>query len=112
MFGGFPEAFFSTYFEHNPKTEPVEEFPMRCQLYESFHYLNHTLIFGVRDMNLLNGFSWVNTGYQGHYGQHAEKMMVDLLEEMRKRWKEKQTKSDTEAGQELFAESHKAVGVN
>lgn len=50
MFGGFPEAFFTTYFEHNPKTEPVEEFPMRCKLYESFHYLNHTLLFGVSVM--------------------------------------------------------------
>ncbi|KAH6916962.1 fructosamine kinase PKL/CAK/FruK [Coprinopsis sp. MPI-PUGE-AT-0042] len=92
MFGGFPEAFFTTYFEYNPKTEPVEEFPLRCQLYESFHYLNHTLIFG------------------GHYGQHAEKMMSNLVEEMQKRGKNERGKPGIE--EDLHLGTRKALGVN
>jgi hypothetical protein len=30
-----------------PKTEPVEQYELRMDLYELFHYMNHTLIFGV-----------------------------------------------------------------
>jgi hypothetical protein len=47
MFGGFPSTFFETYLEYNPKSEPQNQYSYRCELYESFHYLNHTVIFGV-----------------------------------------------------------------
>lgn len=47
VFGGFPQSFYETYFKNHPKSEPQEEYPVRAELYESFHYLNHTVIFGV-----------------------------------------------------------------
>ena len=47
IFGGFSESFFSTYHKYLPKTEPVDQYELRMDLYELFHYLNHTLIFGV-----------------------------------------------------------------
>ncbi|KAG5724725.1 Ketosamine-3-kinase [Termitomyces sp. T112] len=46
IFGGFPPAFYSTYHDLRPKSDPVSQYPHRCDLYELFHYLNHTLIFG------------------------------------------------------------------
>jgi len=46
IFGGFPESFFKTYHEYLPKTEPADQYDLRMDLYELFHYLNHTLIFG------------------------------------------------------------------
>jgi len=46
MFGGFPQAFFSTYLSHYPAAEPKSEFQQRAELYETYHYLNHALIFG------------------------------------------------------------------
>ncbi|KAF8313827.1 Ketosamine-3-kinase [Clavulina sp. PMI_390] len=46
IFGGFPSTFFSTYHSYRPKSEPVEEYDQRVELYELFHYLNHTLLFG------------------------------------------------------------------
>ncbi|KII94149.1 hypothetical protein PLICRDRAFT_417247 [Plicaturopsis crispa FD-325 SS-3] len=46
VFGGFPASFFTVYHQHHPKTEPVEQYEFRAHLYEFFHYLNHTLIFG------------------------------------------------------------------
>ena len=48
MFGGIPESFFTTYHEYLPKTEPVEEYSLRQDLYQLYHYLNHTVLFGVR----------------------------------------------------------------
>lgn len=30
-----------------PKTEPVSQYDLRGDLYELFHYLNHTVLFGV-----------------------------------------------------------------
>ena len=48
MFGGIPSSFIKTYHEHFPKTEPVEQYELRGDLYELFHYLNHTVLFGVR----------------------------------------------------------------
>jgi hypothetical protein len=30
-----------------PKTEPVDQYELRGDLYELFHYLNHTVLFGV-----------------------------------------------------------------
>ncbi|KAG9001773.1 hypothetical protein FRB93_011978 [Tulasnella sp. JGI-2019a] len=46
MFGGFPSDFWSEYHKHRPKTAPEDEYDERQVLYELFHYLNHTLIFG------------------------------------------------------------------
>ncbi|KAI0052522.1 fructosamine kinase PKL/CAK/FruK [Auriscalpium vulgare] len=46
IFGGIPSSFFSTYHSHFPKTEPVEQYDQRGDLYELFHYLNHTVLFG------------------------------------------------------------------
>ncbi|KZT57356.1 Ketosamine-3-kinase [Calocera cornea HHB12733] len=46
MFGGFPQAFFDTYRAHYPPAEPKTEFQQRAELYETYHYLNHALIFG------------------------------------------------------------------
>ena len=48
MFGGIPSSFIKTYHEHFPKTEPAEQYELRGDLYELFHYLNHTVLFGVR----------------------------------------------------------------
>ncbi|TFK36945.1 Fructosamine/Ketosamine-3-kinase [Crucibulum laeve] len=63
MFGGFPESFFTSYHEHHAKSEPVEQYAQRGELYQLFHYLNHTLIFG------------------GHYAASAEQKMDVLLAE-------------------------------
>jgi len=30
-----------------PKTEPVDQYELRGDLYELFHHLNHTVLFGV-----------------------------------------------------------------
>lgn len=46
IFGGFPASFFSKYHELLPRSEPVEQYELRVDLYELFHYLNHALIFG------------------------------------------------------------------
>ena len=46
IFGGFPDSFFSTYHKFIPKTEPIDQYELRVDLYELFHYLNHALIFG------------------------------------------------------------------
>ncbi|KAF8078865.1 fructosamine kinase PKL/CAK/FruK [Lyophyllum atratum] len=47
MFGGFPPVFYTTYHELQPKSDPVDQYSYRCDLYELFHYLNHTLLFGA-----------------------------------------------------------------
>lgn len=47
MFGGIPASFYETYHTHLPETEPSDQYELRQELYELFHYLNHTLIFGV-----------------------------------------------------------------
>jgi Fructosamine kinase len=47
MFGGIPKTFFATYEKCRLKTEPSDEYHLRGDLYELFHYLNHTLLFGV-----------------------------------------------------------------
>jgi len=46
IFGGFPRSFFVTYHKYRPKTEPVEQYELRTDLYELYHYLNHTVLFG------------------------------------------------------------------
>lgn len=48
MFGGFPSSFYTTYHSLQSKSEPVDQYPLRSDLYELFHYLNHTVLFGVR----------------------------------------------------------------
>ena len=45
MFGGFG-GIMREYHSLLPKTEPVEEYPDRIKLYESYHHLNHWAIFG------------------------------------------------------------------
>lgn len=67
IFGGFPESFFSTYHSYFPKTKPVEEYEERMELYKLFHYLNHTLVFGVSEPSLCSLSSFllvcVRTGW-------------------------------------------------
>jgi len=46
IFGGIPETFFVTYHDHLPKTEPPDQYELRADLYELYHYLNHTVLFG------------------------------------------------------------------
>ncbi|TBU63785.1 fructosamine kinase PKL/CAK/FruK [Dichomitus squalens] len=46
MFGGIPESFYATYNEYLPKSEPREEYGLRQDLYQLYHYLNHTVLFG------------------------------------------------------------------
>ncbi|CEL57075.1 Ketosamine-3-kinase OS=Homo sapiens GN=FN3KRP PE=1 SV=2 [Rhizoctonia solani AG-1 IB] len=46
MFGGFSAAFYDKYHALRPKSEPVEEYDQRLKLYQLFHYLNHTVLFG------------------------------------------------------------------
>lgn len=46
MFGGFGSSFWKEYFEHCPKTEPVEEYEDRVRMYEAYHHLNHYAMFG------------------------------------------------------------------
>lgn len=47
MFGGIPSSFYTEYYKHLPKSAPEEEYDLRSDLYILFHYLNHTVIFGV-----------------------------------------------------------------
>jgi len=46
IFGGIPRSFFEEYHKHMPKMEPVDQYELRGDLYELFHYLNHTVLFG------------------------------------------------------------------
>lgn len=46
IFGGIPRSFFEEYHKHMPKTEPMDQYELRGDLYELFHYLNHTVLFG------------------------------------------------------------------
>ncbi|KAK8204748.1 Fructosamine/Ketosamine-3-kinase [Phyllosticta capitalensis] len=61
MFGGFGPKFMAEYHKHNPKTEPVEEYDDRIELYELYHHLNHHALFG------------------GGYRSGAVRMMKDLV---------------------------------
>ncbi|RDB28670.1 Ketosamine-3-kinase [Hypsizygus marmoreus] len=65
IFGGFPSSFFTTYHALHPKSDPVDQYTLRGDLYELFHYLNHTLLFG------------------GSYADSARRKMVRLLEAKR-----------------------------
>ncbi|KAL1951418.1 hypothetical protein VTO73DRAFT_567 [Trametes versicolor] len=64
MFGGIPEAFYTTYHEHLPKSEPQEQYGLRQELYQLYHYLNHTVMFG------------------GAYAESARQKMDRLLKEV------------------------------
>lgn len=46
IFGGIPQSFFKTYHEYLPKSEPEDQYELRGDLYELYHYLNHTVLFG------------------------------------------------------------------
>ncbi|USP82774.1 hypothetical protein yc1106_10048 [Curvularia clavata] len=46
MFGGFGGSFLKQYHQLCPKTEPVDEYEDRVQLYELYHHLNHYAMFG------------------------------------------------------------------
>ncbi|EPQ60399.1 fructosamine-3-kinase [Gloeophyllum trabeum ATCC 11539] len=46
IFGGFPSSFYNTYHQNLPKSEPADQYELRADLYELYHYLNHTLLFG------------------------------------------------------------------
>jgi protein-ribulosamine 3-kinase len=46
MFGGFGGSFMKEYHQLCPKTEPVDEYDDRVQLYELYHHLNHYAMFG------------------------------------------------------------------
>ncbi|KAI0654252.1 fructosamine kinase PKL/CAK/FruK [Cubamyces menziesii] len=46
MFGGIPESFYTTYHQYLPKSEPQEQYGLRQDLYQLYHYLNHTVLFG------------------------------------------------------------------
>ena len=50
MFGGIPSSFYTEYHKHIPKSVPEEDYDLRSDLYVLFHYLNHTVIFGVRTL--------------------------------------------------------------
>ncbi|CDO75517.1 hypothetical protein BN946_scf184935.g53 [Trametes cinnabarina] len=49
MFGGLPESFYTAYHQHLPKSEPQEEYGLRQDLYQLYHYLNHTVLFGPQE---------------------------------------------------------------
>ena len=42
-----PESFFEAYHNNMPKSEPVDQYDLRLDLYLLFHHLNHTVLFGV-----------------------------------------------------------------
>jgi fructosamine-3-kinase len=46
LFGGFGDGFWGEYCRLVPKTEPVEEWEDRLELYALFHRLNHYKLFG------------------------------------------------------------------
>ncbi|KAL0565606.1 hypothetical protein V5O48_016416, partial [Marasmius crinis-equi] len=46
IFGGFPKSFYAEYHKHLPKTDPQDQYELRGDLYELYHYLNHTVLFG------------------------------------------------------------------
>ncbi|KAI9065905.1 fructosamine kinase PKL/CAK/FruK [Trametes sanguinea] len=64
MFGGIPEAFYTTYHEYRPKSEPQEQYGLRQDLYQLYHYLNHTLLFGG--------------GYAGSARQKMDRLLRDI----------------------------------
>jgi len=79
IFGGIPGSFFTAYHKHMPKTEPVQQYGLRGDLYELYHYLNHTVLFGVSGMK--EGWCPTDTDLQqGGYAGSALRKMNRLLE--------------------------------
>lgn len=72
MFGGIPNTFFSSYHKNMAKSEPVEQYDLRGDLYELYHYLNHTVLFGVSRHN--------SRGGRIDDRRHREDMLVVHLE--------------------------------
>ena len=62
LFGGFPESFYAAYREALPL---ATGYPQRRTLYNLYHILNHLNLFG------------------GSYRAQAERMMAQLLAELR-----------------------------
>lgn len=54
MFGGIPGSFNTTYHEYLPQSEPKDQYDLRQDLYQLYHYLNHTVLFGVRLRSLVH----------------------------------------------------------
>jgi Fructosamine kinase len=57
MFGGFSAAFYEEYHASRPKSKPVEDYDERVKLYKLFHYLNHTVLFGVSLCDVIPRFT-------------------------------------------------------
>ncbi|PLW38614.1 hypothetical protein PCASD_08230 [Puccinia coronata f. sp. avenae] len=55
MFGGRSEEFFEEYYNHRLKSQPHHA--ERIRLYELYHHLNHTLIFGVSSFLLFLNYN-------------------------------------------------------
>ncbi|TCD66490.1 hypothetical protein EIP91_001315 [Steccherinum ochraceum] len=66
IFGGIPEVFFTTYHDNLPKTDPQDQYELRGCLYELYHYLNHTVLFGG--------------AYASSAIAHTERLLRDLAE--------------------------------
>lgn len=68
-----------------PKSEPVDQYDLRGDLYELFHYLNHTVLFGVsnssvdRCMRSIDADTSKLRGVQGGYASSALRKMEKLL---------------------------------
>lgn len=80
MFGGIPSSFYAEYHKHLPKSAPEDEYDLRSDLYILFHYLNHTVIFGVcPHFSDRTPYNQRRFFLQGTYAGGAEKKMDGLL---------------------------------
>jgi hypothetical protein len=77
LFEGMPKSFFDAYHQYVPKSEPVGQYELRRDLYELFHYLNHTVLFGVREL-LIDSNRCSHTT-QERYASRAQRKMERLL---------------------------------
>ena len=82
MFGGIPESFFATYHEHLPKSEPQNQYKLRQDLYQLYHYLNHTVLFGV-SQGFFDNLKVSSRSWQGSYASSALRKMDKLLGEVK-----------------------------
>jgi fructosamine-3-kinase len=73
-----PDSFFEEYHKHMPKTEPVSQYELRKDLYELFHYLNHTVLFGVSEFIPISKNRLSHTA-QERYASCAQRKMERLL---------------------------------
>ena len=79
MFGGIPESFYTTYHEHRPKSEPRDQYDLRQELYQLYHYLNHTVLFGVRHVSQVSWTIANDFMLQGAYASSARSKIEILL---------------------------------